>query len=84
MIRDLRMSDGIRGSVRDELTININLAPTILAVTGLKRPEKMMGRGSSDIVSLYLNYLNNNRQTDHQSIALGQTKQIKPWQQDFF
>jgi len=51
IIRDPRMKDEKRGTTNDEMTLNIDLAPTILGFAGLPMPEKMMGR---DIAPLYL------------------------------
>lgn len=51
IIRDPRMKDEKRGTTNGELTLNIDLAPTILAAAGIPAPEKMMGR---DMSPLYL------------------------------
>mmetsp|Transcript_36292 Transcript_36292/g.77401 ORF Transcript_36292/g.77401 Transcript_36292/m.77401 type:complete len:565 (+) Transcript_36292:95-1789(+) len=51
IIRDPRMKDERRGTTNDEMTLNIDLAPTILGFAGVPAPEKMMGR---DMSPLYL------------------------------
>ena len=52
IIRDPRMKDEKKGTTNDDFTLNIDLAPTILAAAGIQAPEKFMGR---DMSSLYLN-----------------------------
>jgi arylsulfatase A-like enzyme len=51
IIRDPRMKPDRRGSVNDDFTLNVDLAPTILAAVGIKAPARMQGR---DIAPLYL------------------------------
>jgi len=51
IIRDPRMKDKQRGTTNDAMTLNIDLAPTILSFAGLSAPDKMMGR---DMTPLYL------------------------------
>ena len=51
IIHDPRMPGTIRGTTRDEVTLNVDLAPTILAAAGIARPERMQGR---DLAPLYL------------------------------
>lgn len=51
IIRDPRMPAAKRGTTSDEFTLNIDLAPTILASTGIPAPATMQGR---DIAPLYL------------------------------
>ena len=46
------MPEHMRGQVSEELTISIDLAPTMLAAAGIKAPAFMQGR---DIAQLYLN-----------------------------
>ena len=45
------MKDELKGTTNDAFTLNIDLAPTILAAAGIETPEKMMGR---DMSPLYL------------------------------
>jgi hypothetical protein len=45
------MKEKNRGTTKDEFTLNIDLAPTILGAAGLPIPHKMMGR---DMSQLYL------------------------------
>jgi arylsulfatase A-like enzyme len=51
IIDDPRMPAAARGTTNDKLTLNVDLAPTILAFTGIKAPDTMQGR---DIAPLYL------------------------------
>lgn len=51
IVRDPRMTDDKRGTTNDEITLNADLAPTILAATGTPAPARMQGR---DIAPLYL------------------------------
>ena len=51
IIRDPRLGDKVRGGTRDEFTLNVDLAPTILAAAGIEAPGVMQGR---DIAPLYL------------------------------
>ncbi len=51
IIRDPRLPKAKRGQANDNFTLNVDLAPTILAAAGLKAPETMQGR---DIAPLYL------------------------------
>jgi arylsulfatase len=51
IVRDPRMPAEKRGGTNDEFTLNVDLAPTILAATGIKPPTNMQG---SDIAPLYL------------------------------
>ena len=51
IIDDPRMKQAVRGKTNDDFTLNVDLAPTILAATGIKAPETMQGR---DVSPLYL------------------------------
>ena len=51
IIRDPRMSTGVAGTLNDDFTLNIDLAPTILGAAGVVAPTSMMGR---DMAQLYL------------------------------
>lgn len=51
IVRDPRMVAAKRGATNDDFTLNVDLAPTILAATGIKAPAAMQGR---DIAPLYL------------------------------
>lgn len=51
VIDDPRMPDHSRGTTRDELVLNVDLAPTILAAAGVSAPALMQG---ADIAPLYL------------------------------
>lgn len=50
IIRDPRMKRA--GSVNDDVTLNVDLAPTILAFAGIRQPAGMQGR---DLAPIYLN-----------------------------
>ncbi len=51
VICDPRIPASARGQVRDEMTLNADLAPTILAATETRAPSTMQGR---DVSPLYL------------------------------
>ena len=51
LIRDPRMPSHQRGRVNDNIALNVDLAPTILAATGIDPPLAMQGR---DLAQLYL------------------------------
>jgi arylsulfatase A-like enzyme len=51
IVRDPRMPVAKRGGTNDDFTLNVDLAPTILAATGINAPTTMQGR---DIAPLYL------------------------------
>lgn len=51
IVRDPRLPADRRGMVRDELTLNADLAPTLLAAAGQTAPAGMQGR---DFAPLYL------------------------------
>jgi arylsulfatase len=49
IIDDPRMPANARGTVDDNFTLNVDLAPTILAFAGVGVPETMQGRDISDL-----------------------------------
>lgn len=51
IVRDPRLAAGKAGGTNDDFALNADLAPTILAATGLKAPATMQGR---DLAPLYL------------------------------
>jgi arylsulfatase len=51
IVVDPRMPASVRGTTDDALTLNVDLAPTILAAAGVAPPRRMQGR---DLASLYL------------------------------
>ena len=51
IVRDPRMDPSKRGGTNDDFTLNVDLAPSILAATGIQAPATMQGR---DIAPLYL------------------------------
>jgi arylsulfatase A-like enzyme len=51
VICDPRMNAAKRGTLNDEFTLNVDLAPTILAAAGVQAPVRMQGR---DMSALYL------------------------------
>ena len=51
IIRDPRMAKTKHGGTNDDFTLSVDLAPTILAATGLSAPKNMQGK---DIAPLYL------------------------------
>ena len=61
IIRDPRSSGGVPGTVREELTLNVDLAPTLLSCAGLTPPSGMQG---TDLSQLYLSSLPTAWRTD--------------------
>jgi len=51
IVRDPRMPADMQGETNDEFTLNVDLAPTILAAAGIEPPDSMQG---TDIAPLYL------------------------------
>lgn len=51
IVRDPRMPAAKRGKTDTAMTLNVDLAPTILAAAGVSAPQKMQGR---DLAPLYL------------------------------
>jgi arylsulfatase len=51
IVRDPRMNAAKRGATDDAFTLNVDLAPAILAAAGIKAPATMQGR---DLAPLYL------------------------------
>ena len=51
IVRDPRLAAAKRGGTNDDFTLNVDLAPTILAAAGVKAPPTMQGR---DVAPLYL------------------------------
>ena len=51
VIRDPRLPESRRGGTRDAFALNVDVAPTILAATGVKAPATMQG---ADLAPLYL------------------------------
>lgn len=51
IVRDPRMASARHGKTNDDFALNVDLAPTILAATGIKAPAGMQGR---DLSPLYL------------------------------
>jgi arylsulfatase A-like enzyme len=51
IVRDPRMPSARRGGTNDDLTLNVDLAPTILAAAGIRVPVTMQG---TDVAPLYL------------------------------
>lgn len=51
IVRDPRMASAKRGATNDDFTLNVDLAPTILAATGINAPATMQGH---DMAPLYL------------------------------
>lgn len=51
VVRDPRLPAARRGATRDELVLNLDIAPTLVAAAGLRAPAVMQGR---DVAPLYL------------------------------
>lgn len=52
VIDDPRMNVSVRGTVNEHLTLNVDLAPTIVSAASIQPPDRMQGR---DLSSLYRN-----------------------------
>ena len=50
IIRDPRMPAASRGATRDQMTLNIDIAPTILGIAGLPPAKRMQGQGLAPIL----------------------------------
>jgi arylsulfatase A-like enzyme len=51
IVRDPRMPSDRRGQINDDMVLNVDLAPTLLASAGIAAPPRMQGR---DMAQLYL------------------------------
>jgi arylsulfatase A-like enzyme len=51
IVRDPRLTQSQRGTTRDALVLNLDVAPTVIAAAGAKVPEAVQGR---DVSPLYL------------------------------
>jgi len=94
VIEDPRMPRNMRGKTNDDLTLNIDLAPTLLSAAGIAVPKKMQGR---DISQLYLSESSTTNAIDVSegnsmlessnttSTAWGRSlSSSPPWRHDFF
>ena len=72
IIKDPRMSIDVIGTLSDAMTLNVDLAETILGAAGIKPDPSMQGRDISDI---YLPKL------DKRGVPL---LERNPWRKDFF
>ena len=70
LIQDPRMPDHVRGTVNNEFTLNIDLAPTLLSAAGIPVPDYMQGRNIADL------YLHETPQ--------GVEQAAQTWRKDFF
>jgi arylsulfatase A-like enzyme len=71
IIRDPRMPERLRGTANDNITLSVDLAPTLLSAAGLPVPAHVQGR---DIAELYLPI--------NETSVPGDPR--KPWREDFF
>lgn len=51
IVYDPRVKKANRGQVRDEKVLNVDIAPTFLAMAGVKRPEHYQGQNLSPLLS---------------------------------
>eukprot|EP00567_Pseudictyota_dubia_P002441 CAMPEP_0197466644 /NCGR_PEP_ID=MMETSP1175-20131217/65162_1 /TAXON_ID=1003142 /ORGANISM="Triceratium dubium, Strain CCMP147" /LENGTH=583 /DNA_ID=CAMNT_0043002693 /DNA_START=359 /DNA_END=2110 /DNA_ORIENTATION=- len=79
IIKDPRMAPGNIGTVNDDFTLNIDLAPTILSAAGIDPLEVMMGR---DMSVLYRT--KPDLETQHGSQTERVAKELSPWRTEFF
>jgi len=70
LIQDPRMPDHVKGTVNNEFTLNIDLAPTLLSAAGIPVPDYMQGRNIADL------YLHETPQAVEQA--------AQTWRKDFF
>ena len=76
------MPPNVRGTVSNALTLNIDLAPTILGAAGLEVPKEMDGR---DIADLYLPNNDNNNSSDTNNTDDDKNNIHRtPWRQEFY
>jgi arylsulfatase len=71
IIVDPRMPDPVRGSSRDDRTLSIDLAPTLLSAAEIAIPRHMQGR---DVADLYMVASNSS----------SSSSTVLPWRTDFF
>jgi arylsulfatase A-like enzyme len=50
VVYDPRLPQTVRGQVRDEVVLNIDLAPTMLSLAGVKSPDRMQGADVSPLL----------------------------------
>jgi len=95
VIQDPRMSRKVRGTTVDDITLNIDLAPTLLSAAGIPVPSEMQG---ADLSRLYLRTKNagtagardgdGNADTEASTLRRNlqelQPEQKTPWRTDFF
>jgi len=79
IIRDPRMAPENVGTLNDEFTLNIDLAPTILTAAGIEPLEGMMGR---DMSVLYRSKVD--IKAHHRSQPGRVAKESSPWRTEFF
>jgi arylsulfatase len=75
IIYDPRMPAEKVGTLEDSLTLNIDLAETILGAAGIKPDDAMQGRDISDL------YLPNNEKNEYHSTS---SVKSQPWRDEFF
>mmetsp|Transcript_20872 Transcript_20872/g.31349 ORF Transcript_20872/g.31349 Transcript_20872/m.31349 type:complete len:484 (-) Transcript_20872:486-1937(-) len=75
IIYDPRMPQDQIGRLNDSLTLNIDLAETILGAASVKPDDLMQGRDISDL------YLPSNEKNNYHSTA---SVKMQPWREDFF
>ncbi|MBL8177136.1 MAG: sulfatase [Bryobacterales bacterium] len=51
IVRDPRLRPALRGGVRRQMTLNIDIAPTLLALAGIAAPPLMQGRNLMPVVT---------------------------------
>jgi arylsulfatase len=85
IVRDPRMPEDQRNKLRDELTLNIDLAPTVLGAAGIEVPSTMQGR---DFAELYLPANEDEEQQQEGSSKKNQKTttiaDLKPWRTEFY
>ncbi len=51
LVYDPRLPENLRGRIRDEIALNIDIAPTILSLAGADVPEVMQGKALTPLLS---------------------------------
>lgn len=83
IVRDPRMPQHFRGRLDDSLTLNVDLAPTILGAAGIEPPPRMQGRDFSEIYLPPLKERNNNDSNDSKKVQEPAVAK-DPWRTEFF
>lgn len=81
IVRDPRMPEKRRKTLDDSLTLNIDLASTILGAAGIEPALRMQGR---DIADIYLPSLGERDSIDPNDNSVTPAVEKNPWRREFF